>query len=165
MSGHGLPGALAGSECADLRLGLIRSVWNADVVDRLVAGVRHTVERVGAADPVVLTVAGALELPYAAQELALAGSVDAIVGVGTVIRGGTTHYELVAEGCAEGLRRVQLDTRIPVGFGVLTVENLDEGLARSEPPPGHNVGAEAADAALALAALARRLRSGRLVGA
>ena len=98
---------------------------------------------------------GAFELPLAAKVLAESGTVDAIVVVGAVIRGETTHYELVAGECARGTMDVQLNTRVPIGMGVLTVENIAQAEARSQGPGGHNVGEEAAQAAAELAILWR----------
>ena len=75
-----------------------------------------------------------------------------------MIRGETTHYESVAGECASGIQRAQLDTGVPIAFGVLTVENLDQALARSEGPGGHNVGEDGAKVAVEMATLVRSLR-------
>lgn len=148
---------------AGLRIGVLRTRWHGDILDRLELGVRAGLSAAGVAVRVDETVAGSLELPFAAQELALSGEVDAIVALGVVIRGETTHYELVANESCRGLQTVQLQTRVPVGFGVLTVENVEQAMARSESPPGHNVGRDATDAAVELAVLARRVRRGAAV--
>jgi 6,7-dimethyl-8-ribityllumazine synthase len=103
------------------------------------------------------SVPGAFEIPLAARYLAESGRVDAIVSIGAVIRGETTHYELVSENCASGIREVQLATGVPVLFGLLTVENETQAEARSQPSGGHNVGEEAAVGAVEMARLARRL--------
>jgi 6,7-dimethyl-8-ribityllumazine synthase len=137
-------------DATGLVVGIIRARWNGDLVDRLVDGTRRAVEFAGA-DAVESTVPGSFELPFAAQTLARSGAVDAIVVVGAVIRGETTHYELVSEGCASGVMQVQLETGIPIGFGVLTVENEIQALARSEGAGGHNVGEEATLAAVEMA--------------
>ena len=108
---------------------------------------------------VVESVPGSFEVPMGARILALSGSVDAIVTIGAVIRGETTHYELVSEGAADGVQRVQLDTGVPVAFGLVTVENREQALARSEGPGGHNVGEEAALVAVEMALLAAKHRS------
>jgi 6,7-dimethyl-8-ribityllumazine synthase len=99
-------------------------------------------------------VPGAFELPFAAQSVISSGTVDALVVLGAVIRGETTHYELVSEGCATGIMQVQISTGIPIGMGVLTVEDDAQALARSEPAGGHNVGEEATSAAIEMALLA-----------
>lgn len=122
-----------------------------------------------AADPVVhagsdvvgdtrrdITVPGAFELPLAARAVIESGTVDAVVAIGAVIRGETTHYELVAEGCARGIMNVQLTSGVPIGMGVLTVEDQTQALARSQPAGGHNVGEEATQAAIEMVILTRR---------
>ena len=125
------------------------------IVDRLVAGARRAVASVGAV-AVESTAPGSFELPFATQVLARSGTVDAIVALGAVVRGETTHYEIVSTECAAGITRVQLECGIPIGFGVLTVEDESQALARSEPAGGHNVGESATLAAIEMAALARR---------
>jgi 6,7-dimethyl-8-ribityllumazine synthase len=138
-----------------LVVGVVAARWNADVVDRLAAGAHRAIDAAGARS-VTATAPGAFELPFAARVLATSGEVDAIVVLGCVVRGETTHYEIVSEGCARGVMRVQLDTGVPIGFGVVTVEDDAQALARSEPAGGHNVGEEATLAAIEMALLARR---------
>jgi len=142
-----------------LRVGVITARWNAAIVERLADGAARALAASGAT-AVLATVPGSFELPYAAMVMAKSGEVDAIVVIGTVIRGETTHYELVSEGCAQGVMRVQLDTGVPIGLGVVTVENEAQALARSEGPGGHNVGEEATFAAIEMARLRERLRAG-----
>ena len=143
-----------------LTVGVIRTRWNAAIVERLEAGAARAIEATGAAS-VVERAPGAFELPFAARSLIESGSVDAVVVLGAVIRGETTHYEIVSEGCAQGVMRVQLDTGVPIGMGVLTVEDEGQALARSEGPGGHNVGEEATAAAIEQALSARRLTGAR----
>jgi 6,7-dimethyl-8-ribityllumazine synthase len=157
MTAHHRPDAAPAVDGTELRVAVIRARWNTEIIDRLAVGVAYALDRAGVVHRSDLTVAGSLELPFAAKVVAEAGDVDAIVCLGTVVRGETTHYDLVANGCATGLQRVQLDTGVPIGFGVLTVEDLDQARARSEVPPGPNAGADATDAALELAALVRTL--------
>jgi 6,7-dimethyl-8-ribityllumazine synthase len=145
-----IPGTLG------LRVGVVRARWNEPIVERLAAGVERAIEAHRAVS-VGVTVPGAFELPFGARALIVAGAVDAVVVIGAVIRGETTHYELVSEGCAQGVQQVQLMTGVPVGMGVLTVEDQAQAYARSEGPGGHNVGEEAAAAALEMAVLAREL--------
>ena len=83
----------------------------------------------------------------------MSGSMDAVICLGCVIRGDTAHFELVAGECARGIQQVGLDTGVPVVFGVLTTENLDQALCRSEPDGGHNVGEEGARTAVEMARL------------
>jgi 6,7-dimethyl-8-ribityllumazine synthase len=151
------PGDLDG---VGLRIGLVRSRWNAEIVERLCAGVERGLLHLGIPfdDIVVESVPGSFEIPMACSILARSGTVDAIVTIGVVIRGETTHYELVSEGAAQGIQDVQLATGVPIAFGLLTVENTEQALARSQGPGGHNVGEEAALVAVEMARLAHRHR-------
>lgn len=150
-----------GLDGTGLRIGLVKARWNSEIVDRLEAGVDRGLLHLGvpASDIVVETVPGSFEIPMACSILARSGDVDAIITLGAVIRGETTHYELVSEGAANGVQQVQLDTGVPIAFGLVTVENRDQALARSEGPGGHNVGEEAALVAVEMARLAQRHRS------
>ncbi|HET7746578.1 MAG TPA: 6,7-dimethyl-8-ribityllumazine synthase, partial [Vicinamibacteria bacterium] len=103
----------------------------------------------------VVGVPGAFELPLAARAAARSGRVDAVVALGAVIRGETDHYEHVARAATDGLAAVARETGVPVGFGVLTVAEEGQALARSAPGPG-NKGAEAARAAVAMVHVLRR---------
>jgi 6,7-dimethyl-8-ribityllumazine synthase len=152
-----VPDGLDGS---GLRVGLVRSRWNAAIVERLVGGVRRGLSRAGVADDAVveMSVPGSFEIPFGAKVLAESGRVDAVVCVGAVIRGETTHYDLVAGECARGIQEVQLATSVPVAFGVLTTEDEGQALARSEGPDGHNVGEDAALVAVEMAGHVRRFR-------
>jgi len=138
-----------------LRIGVIGTRWNAEIVDRLTQGALRGLAGFGVTDVHQVTVPGAFELPFAARTLARSGRVDAIVVVGAVIRGETTHYELVAGECGRGIMNVQLETSVPIGMGVLTVEDEAQANARSETAGGHNVGEEAALVAVELALLAK----------
>jgi 6,7-dimethyl-8-ribityllumazine synthase len=151
-------GPSADLEGSGLRVVLIRTRWNPQVIDRLAGGVDRALAECGIADHEVVEVPGAFEIPFAARTLAASGRVDAIVAVGAVIRGETTHYDLVSEECARGLQDVQISTGVPIGFGVLATENLEQALARSEGADGHNVGADAAQVAVEMAILARDWR-------
>ena len=145
-----------------LRVAVVSSRWNSHVTLRLVEGVRRGLAEAGV-DPAEVTevwVPGAFELPLAAKAWAESGRTDAVVCLGCVIRGETTHYESVAGECAAGIQRAQLDTGVPIAFGVLTVENLDQALARSEDPGGHNVGEDGAKVAVEMATLLRHIRQG-----
>lgn len=136
-----------------LRVGIVSSRWNEDLVLRLSEGAERGLDRLGVGHIVRLSVPGAFELPFGAQRLARSGSVDAIVVLGAVVRGSTSHYELISTECARGVQHVQLTEGVPIGFGVLTVESVSQALERSEGPGGHNVGEEAAAAAVELALL------------
>jgi len=136
-----------------LRIGVVRAEWNSSVVDRLIAGVRRGLAMTSSSIVGPLSVPGCFELPLACRALALSGKVDAIVANGVVIRGETTHYELVSEAAASGIQSVQLETGIPIAFGVLTVESLEQALERSEGEGQHNVGEEAVLASVQMARL------------
>lgn len=146
-----------GSGC---RLGVVAGRFNDAVTERLLNGVRRGLASRGVDDDDVTLewVAGAFEIPFAARAMIRSGRFDAIVTIGCVIRGETTHYDFVAGECARGVQDVELETGVPVVFGVLTTENLDQALARSEPDGGHNVGEDSALTAVEMIALARRYR-------
>ncbi|MGP0109011.1 MAG: 6,7-dimethyl-8-ribityllumazine synthase [Acidimicrobiales bacterium] len=148
--GTSLDGASAGTPSpAGARIGFACAEFNGGITDRLLRGALDALEESGCdlAYAVVAWVPGAFELPVVAQRLAGSGAVDAVVCLGAVIRGDTGHYEFVAGECASGLQRVQLDTGIPVIFGVLTTDTVDQALVRSEDDEA-NKGREAALTAL-----------------
>jgi 6,7-dimethyl-8-ribityllumazine synthase len=149
-----------GLDGAGLRVGVVRSRWNAAIVERLVGGVRRGLARAGVVDDTVveISVPGSFEIPFGAKVLAESGEIEAVVCIGAVIRGETTHYDLVAGECARGIQDVQLATGVPVAFGVLTTEDEAQALARSEGPGGHNVGEDAALVAVEMAMHVRRFR-------
>jgi 6,7-dimethyl-8-ribityllumazine synthase len=152
-----LEGSLAGG---GLRIAIACSRFNDFITERLLAGALDNLRRhgVGVSDVDVAWVPGALELPLAATKLAESGRYDAIVTLGAVIRGATTHYDLVAGQCAAGVARVALEQRIPVIFGVLTTETIDQAIERAGAKAG-NKGADAAAAAIEMANLIRRIPS------
>jgi 6,7-dimethyl-8-ribityllumazine synthase len=145
---------------AGLCIGVVCSRFNSRITLRLLEGARRGLEACGVApaDVEEAWVPGAFEIPLAAQALARSRGVDAVVCLGCVIRGETSHYEFVAGECARGIRRVGLETGVPVMFGVLTTEDVAQAEARSEGPGGHNVGEEAVRAAVEMARLLARLR-------
>ena len=141
-----------------LRVAIAASRFNDFITERLLAGARDSLLRHGV-DEASITVAwapGAFELPLVAQRLAASGEYDAVICVGAVIRGATGHYEHVAGQCAAGIERVQLDTGIPVIFGVLTTENVEQAVERSGTKAG-NKGFESAMTAIEMADLLRQL--------
>ena len=143
-----------------LRIGVAASRFNDHITMRLLEGVRRGLAGtgVGADDVTEVWVPGALELPVLAHGMVRSGRIDAVVCVGCVIRGETFHFELVAGQCASGIQQVALTTGFPILFGVLTVDTLEQALARSEPAGGHNVGEEAALGAVEMAGALRALR-------
>jgi 6,7-dimethyl-8-ribityllumazine synthase len=143
-----------------LRIGVAASRFNDHVTLRLLDGVRRGLAGTGVAtgDVTEVWVPGAFELPAAANGLIRSGRIDAVVCIGCVIRGETFHFELVAGQCATGIQLVTVTTGFPVLFGVVTVDTLEQALARSEPAGGHNVGEEAALGAVEMARLLHGLR-------
>lgn len=144
-----------------LRLAVLRSAFNAPLVDGLLAGAGQALLELGLSPEAmtVIDVPGAFELPLAARTAAESGRFDAIVALGAVIRGETDHYRHIAREAAAGLASVSLSSGVPVGFGVLTVDDAGQALARSAPGPD-NKGAEAARAAVAMVHVLRKLGAG-----
>lgn len=142
----------------DLRIAIVASRFNAFIVDQLVAGARDALARSGV-DPerqLLVWVSGAFELPLAADRLAASGEYDAVIALGAVVRGGTPHFDFVAGECARGLSRVALDRGVPVTFGVLTTDTVEQALERAGTGEG-NKGFDAAMTALDSAATLRAL--------
>jgi 6,7-dimethyl-8-ribityllumazine synthase len=131
------------------RFALVVGRFYEELADRLVAGARAVLEEAGAETVDVYDVPGAFELPLAAKYAAESGRYDGIVALGAVIRGETDHYDYVCGESARGLQSVQLATGIPVGFGVLTVDSMDQALARVAGGGKRDSGAHAAEAVLA----------------
>ena len=141
-----------------LRIAIAASRFNDFITERLLAGASDGLLRHGV-DEGSITVAwapGAFELPLVAQRLASSGEYDAVICIGAVIRGATGHYEHVAGQCAAGIERVQLDTGVPVIFGVLTCDTLEQAINRAGGKAG-NKGFEAAVTAVEMVNLLRRL--------
>lgn len=139
-----------------LTMAVVVSRYNEDVSKRLLRGALAALAEHGVSEPDVFWVPGALELPVTALALAEKGGHDAIICLGCVIRGETYHFEVVADQASAGLMQVQLDTGVPVTFGVLTTEDRDQAQARSGLK--NNKGAEAALAAIEMANLLREIQ-------
>lgn len=132
--------------------------FNSFVVDSLQAGAVDALTRHGvpAQDITIIKVPGAFELPLVAQQVAKSGSYDAIIALGAVIRGGTPHFDYVAGECTKGLGQVSLNHNIPVAFGVLTVDSIEQAIERAGTKAG-NKGADAAMTALEMVSVMRKL--------
>jgi 6,7-dimethyl-8-ribityllumazine synthase len=157
VSGTGRPDA-AVPDATGLRLGIAATRWNAEIVDVLLERARDAAAKSGAAEPTVVRVAGAMELPIICQ--GLAEGHDAVVGLGVVIRGATPHFDYVCDAVTAGLLRVGLDARTPVGNGVLTVNEESQAWERAGTPTStEDKGFEATVAALDAAVTLRGLRS------
>lgn len=143
---------------ADLSVAILAARFNDFIVSSLLKGASEAwIARGG--DPARLTVArvpGAYELPVAARQCAVSGRFDAVVALGCVIRGDTAHFDFVAGECASGLGRVATDTGVPVMFGVLTVDTVEQAVERAAIRSG-NKGGEAMDGAIEMANLLKRL--------
>jgi 6,7-dimethyl-8-ribityllumazine synthase len=141
------------------RFGIVVGRFNSLITSQLLEAAKHTLLRHGAAedDITIVHVPGAYEIPIASQELARSGKVDAVIAIGAVIRGATTHYDLVAGECAKGITKVALDTSVPVIFGVLTTENIEQAIERAGTKAG-NKGADAAVAAIEMVSVLREIK-------
>lgn len=156
MSGAGAPGT-GGFDASGLNVVIVAGTWHQTITDGLIAGAQRVLEETGANHRLV-RVPGSFELAVAAQA-AFAGGADAVVALGVIIRGGTPHFEYVSAATTDGLTRVALDAGKPVGFGVLTLDDEQQGLDRAGLAGStEDKGAEAADAALRTAQVIRSLR-------
>ncbi len=159
MSGSGRPDA-AVVDATGLKLGVVATRWNAQVVDPMLERALAASIACGVLSPTVVRVAGAVELPVIAQQLAV--DHDAVVCLGAVIRGGTPHFEYVCESVTAGLTRIALDAATPIGNGVLTCDSLEQALERAGlPDSDEDKGWEATVAALDSALVLRDLRHRR----
>ena len=144
-----------------LRIAIVCSRFNDFITDRLLAGARDGLVRHGVDEASITEawVPGAFELPLVAKRLAASGEYDAVICLGAVIRGATGHYEHVAGQCAAGIQRAQLETGVPVVFGVLTTDTIEQAIERAGTKAG-NKGFEAAATAIEMADLLRQLPKG-----
>lgn len=145
-------------QARDLRFAIAASRFNETIVDALVRGAIDALRRHGVSekDIELVRVPGAFDLPLATRRLAASRRYDAVIALGTVIRGATAHFEYVAGECASGLARVAADSGVPVAFGVLTTDTIEQAIERAGSKAG-NKGADAALAAIEMANLMRRL--------
>jgi len=139
-----------------VRFAIVVGRFYEELAERLVAGAARVFEEAGAQDVDVFDVPGAFELPLAALIAAQTGRYDGVACLGAVIRGETSHYDHVCEEAARGVQEVALRTGVPCGFGLLTVETLEQAMARSGGAK-RDEGADAAEAVLALARMRARL--------
>jgi 6,7-dimethyl-8-ribityllumazine synthase len=140
------------------RFGIVLSRFNDFIGERLLHGAIDTLERHGAdaSQLEVVRVPGAFEMPLAAKLMAASKNYDALIALGAVIRGETPHFEYVAGGCVTGLSEVSLEFNMPLGFGVLTVDSLEQAIERAGSKAG-NKGADAARAAIEMLNLVKQL--------
>jgi 6,7-dimethyl-8-ribityllumazine synthase len=142
----------------DLRFALVAARFNDSIVDNLIRGATDALLRHGASEKQIelIRVPGAFDLPAIVRRVALSRRFDAVIALGAVIRGATPHFDLVAAQCAAGLARASEETGVPVAFGVLTTDTIEQAVERSG-TKASNRGFDAALAALELANLLRRL--------
>lgn len=157
MSGAGAPTVQPPVDGTGVNVVIIAGTWHDVITDGMIAGAERVLNAAHATHRLV-RVPGSFELAVAAQA-AFAGGADAVVALGVIIRGGTPHFEYVSSATTDGLTRVSLDAGKPVGFGVLTLDDEQQGLDRAGLPGSkEDKGAEAADAALRTAVLIKELR-------
>ena len=155
------PGKIQGElGAAGLRFGIVVSRFNSFITDRLLAAAVDALERAGAQskDVDVVHVPGSFELPLAAKKLAATGKYDALVAIGCILRGETSHYDYVCSETARGLQLAQMDTGLPIIFCVLTCDSLEQAIDRAG-LKGGNKGFEAGLSAIEMAQLSRKLRT------
>ncbi|MAW38048.1 MAG: 6,7-dimethyl-8-ribityllumazine synthase [Pseudohongiellaceae bacterium] len=140
--------------------GIVISKFNSFIVDRLLEGALEAFRKHGVQDRdiSIVKVPGAYELPLTAKVMAESGKYDAIIALGAVIRGGTPHFEYVAGECVKGLGQVALTAGLPLAFGVLTVDTIEQAIERAGTKAG-NKGEEAALTAMEMLSLVRQLRT------
>jgi 6,7-dimethyl-8-ribityllumazine synthase len=140
------------------KFGIAVARFNSFIVESLVEGAIDCLKRHGAKaeDLEVVRVPGAFELPLVVQRMAAGGKYDAIIALGAVIRGGTPHFEYVAGECTKGLAQVSMQHNLPVAFGVLTVDTIDQAIERAGTKAG-NKGAEAAMSAIEMVNVLKQL--------
>jgi 6,7-dimethyl-8-ribityllumazine synthase len=148
-----------GLSAEGLRFGIVVSRFNSFITERLLAAATDALERAGAAgkDVDVVRVPGSFELPLAAKKLAATGRYDALVAIGCIIRGDTSHYDYVCSETARGLQLAQMDSGVPIIFCVLTCDTLEQAIDRAGLKSG-NKGFEAGLGAIEMAHLSRKLR-------
>ncbi len=154
MSGHGAPGigfsSTEKAQAASLKVAIVAASWHTQIMDGLLDGALRGAADAGVESPVVVRVPGSFELPVAAARLA--ATFDVVVALGVVIRGGTPHFDYVCQAATMGLTDVSVRTGTPVGFGVLTCDTEEQGIARAGLPGSvEDKGHEAITAALATA--------------
>jgi len=137
-----------------LTIGIVYTRWNDQIIDALLTGCKDELTKLGVSKIEELQVAGAFELPFAAKSMISNMKVDAVVCIGTLIKGETMHFEYISEACSQGIMRVGLDTGVPCIFGVLTCIDDQQALYRAGlTTPGHNHGPEWGETAVEMALL------------
>jgi len=146
----------------DMRVGIVAGRFNDFIVEHLISGAIDTLVRHGASekDIELARVPGAVEIPLAVQRMGKTGKYDAIIALGAVIRGGTPHFDFVAGECSKGLGQLTLQLDIPIAFGVLTVDTIEQAIERAGTKAG-NKGAEAAMGTIEMVNVLRQIESAK----
>jgi 6,7-dimethyl-8-ribityllumazine synthase len=148
MSGNGAPKIAI--DAAGIKVSVVVTSWHEEITNGLLAGAERALKAAGNTDYKVIRVPGAFELPLGAQ-LAINNGAEVVIALGVVIQGDTPHFEYVCDAATSGLTRVQLDTSVPIGFGLLTVANEQQALDRAGLPESkEDKGAEAVEAAITM---------------
>jgi len=164
MSGGGAPDYDFLPEYANYRVGIVAASWHEQIMDGLIDGSQRALFSAKVKDFQLIRVPGSFEIPIVARELAKAGF-DAIVALGAVVKGGTPHFEYVAQGVTYGITKVALESGVPVGNGVLTCNTIMEALDRAGTPGSHeDKGFEATLSALYTAKVLADIRAANPVG-
>jgi 6,7-dimethyl-8-ribityllumazine synthase len=151
MSGQGAPKLHI--DASGLAVTIVVATWHPEITDGLLAGAERALQEAGNDVYSIMRVPGAFELPLAAQ-YAIQDGAEVVIALGVVIRGGTPHFEYVCSAATDGLTRVQLDTGVPIGFGLLTVDTEQQGLDRAGLENSkEDKGGEAVEAAIVMARL------------
>ena len=141
----------------DKKIAIVAAKFNFFVVEHLISGAKEALLKSGTKenDIEILYVPGAFEIPLALKKVVGTGKFDGVVALGAVIRGGTPHFEYVAGECVKGISQISLDSEIPIAFGVLTVDNVEQAIERSG--SSENKGAEAAESTIQMISLIDKL--------
>jgi 6,7-dimethyl-8-ribityllumazine synthase len=146
MSGSGAPKLAI--DASGIKVTIVATSWHTQITDGLLAGAERALQAAGNDDYKVVRVPGAFELPLAAK-LAIEDGAEVVIALGVVIQGETPHFDYVCDAATSGLSRVQLDSSVPIGFGLLTVANEKQALDRAGLPDSkEDKGAEAVEAAI-----------------
>lgn len=146
MSSNGAPNLVV--DASGIKVTIVATSWHAKITDGLIEGAKRALEAAGNHDYKLVRVPGAFELPLAAS-LAIDAGAEVVVALGVVIQGDTPHFDYVCDAATSGLTRVQLDSKVPIGFGLLTVANEQQALDRAGLPDSkEDKGAEAVEAAI-----------------
>ena len=154
----GVPVIALDQDVSDARIGIIATSWAVDIIDNLVEGAIATLHEAGISSSSIrfVRVPGAFEIPHAADGMAGTGRFHGLIALGAVIRGETPHFDFVAGECARGGQDIAIKRELPIGFGVLTVDTIEQAQARAT--PDNNKGREAADAMLDMMRFDRAMR-------